>query len=73
MGYGRDWDTHTIKHCVWKMAYECSSPHNDGFTAFKVKKELLDLKFLIDDLLAECPTFIGEEEIHHQRLLDKLK
>ena len=55
------------------MAYECSSPYNDGFIAFEVKKELLEIKFLIDDLLADAPTFAGEEDIHHQRLINKLK
>lgn len=73
MGYRKDWDINAIKHSLWVMSAECSSSRNDGFTAFEVKKELLDLKFLIDDLLAECPTFVGEEEIHHQRLVDKLK
>lgn len=73
MGYRKDWDLHAIKHNLWLMAYECSNPSNDGFIAFGVKKELLDLKFLIDDLLEDCPTFVGEEDIHHQRLMDKLK
>ena len=73
MGYRKDWDTHAIKHSLWKMAYECSSPYNDGFVAFEVKKELLEIKFLVDDLLADAPTFAGEEDIHHQRLINKLK
>lgn len=73
MGYRKDWDTHAIKHSLWKMAYECSSPYNDGFTQFEVKKELLEIKFLVDDLLADTPTFAGEEDIHHQRLINKLK
>ncbi len=55
------------------MTYECSSPRNDGFTAFEVKKELLEIKFLLDDLLEDCPKFVGEEEVYHERLLKKLE
>lgn len=73
MGYRKDWDINAIKHWLWIMSHECSSPRNDGFTAFEVKKELLEIKFLLDDLLADCPTFSGEEEIHHERLVNKLK
>lgn len=73
MGYRKDWDLHAIRHQLWKMSHECSSPYNDGFTGFEIKKELLELKFLIDDLLEKTPTFDGEEEIYHQRMVDKLK
>lgn len=73
MGYRKDWDTNAIKHWLWRMSHECSSPYNDGFVAFEVKKELLEIKFLLDDLIADCPTFVGEDEIHHQRLINKLK
>lgn len=72
MGYRKDWDMNAIRHSLWAMAYECSSPRNDGFTAFEVKKDLLEIKFLIDDLLADCPKFAGEEEVLHERLLKKL-
>lgn len=73
MGYRKDWDMNAITHQLWCMAHECSSPYNDGFIAFDIKKDLLKIKFLVDDLLEKTPTFAGEEEIHHQRLLDKLK
>jgi hypothetical protein len=73
MGFKKDWDTNAIKHWLWSMTYECSSPRNDGFTAFEVKKELLEIKFLLDDLLEDCPKFVGEEEVYHERLLKKLE
>ncbi len=73
MGYRKDWDMNVLRHSLWVMAHECSSPRNDGFTAFEIKKELLELKFLIDDLLDNTPKFAGEEDIHHQRMIDKLK
>lgn len=73
MGFRRDWDTNVIKHWLWLMSHECSTPRNDGFTQFEIKKELLEIKFLVDDLLADCPKFVGEEDIYHDRLVKKLK
>ncbi len=73
MGYRKDWDMNVLRHSLWAMGHECSSPRNDGFTAFEIKKELLELKFLIDDMLDNAPKFAGEEDIYHQRMIDKLK
>lgn len=73
MGYRKDWDMNAIECQLWRMMHECSSPYNDGFTAFEVKKDLLKLKFLINDLLERTPKFAGEEELYHQRMVDKLK
>ena len=73
MGFRKDWDTNAIRTWLWRMGHECSSPRNDGFTQFEIKKELLEIKFLVNDLLANCPTFAGEEDIHHERLVNKLK
>lgn len=55
------------------IAYECRWPGNDGYSAFELKKKLMDVKFLLEDLLEACPTFVGEEEWLHERLMEKLK
>ena len=44
------------------MARESSSQHNDGFTAFEIKKDLYEIKFILDDVLKSSPTFAGEDE-----------
>jgi len=58
------------------MTYECRHPRNDGFTQFEIKKDLIEIEFLLKDLLETCPTFAGEEEwlqeCLDQRLLKKL-
>ena len=55
------------------IAYECSWPGNDGYTGFELKKKLMEVKFLVEDLIEKCPTFVGEEEWLHERLIEKLK
>ena len=58
---------------VRNCAGEACSAYNDGWIAMSCKKDLVELKWLIEDLLAECPTFVGEEEWEQQRLIELLK
>lgn len=37
------------------------------------KKDLVQLKWLIEDLLEDCPVFVGEEEWEQERLIELLK
>ena len=41
---------------------EMRSMYNDGFTQFEMKKDLYKLKWLLDQLMQDSPTFVGEEE-----------
>lgn len=54
-------------------AAEAKSPFNDGWTAMSAKKDLVQLKWLIEDLLEDCPVFVGEEEWEQARLIELLK
>jgi hypothetical protein len=54
------------------MARACSNPSNDGFTARGIKEDLTKIKFLLEDFLDTTPTFPGEEEWYHTRMLKKL-
>ncbi len=47
---------------VHALARECSSPYNDGFTAFDCKKDLYQIKFLVDQALNNSPNFSSLEE-----------
>ena len=47
---------------VHALARECSSPYNDGFTAFGCKKDLYQIKFLVDQALNDSPNFSSLEE-----------
>ena len=76
MGFKMSWSVSKIKGDLQMMSYECCHPRNDGFMQFEIKKNLMEVKFLLDDLLETCPTFYGEEEwlqecLEH-RLLQKL-
>ena len=62
MGLFKSWDVSDVSQQVYRMARECSSPYNDGYTAFEIKKDLYELKFVIDQALKKTPTFDGEEQ-----------
>lgn len=61
MGLKKNWDTLDIANQLSALSRECSSPYNDGFTAFEFKKDLYQIKFAIDHALKMAPNF-GEME-----------
>lgn len=77
MGMFKSWNVSEISQQIYRMARECSSPHNDGYTTFEVKKELYELKNVIDQALKNTPTFEGEKqwltEQEQKRIIKHLK
>ncbi len=61
MGFKKNWDVADIASQIHSLARECSSVYNDGFTSFECKKDLYQLKLIIDNALSEAPDF-GELE-----------
>jgi hypothetical protein len=61
MGFKKSWDIAEISIQIHSLARECASPYNDGFTSFECKKDLHQLKNIIDHALSESPDF-GEME-----------
>lgn len=57
MGFKKSWDVADISHQIHSLARECASPYNDGFTSFECKKDLYQLKYIIDQSLSRAPDF----------------
>jgi hypothetical protein len=62
MGFRKSWDECDIVQQIHAMARDCTSPYNTGFVAFEIKKDLYQIKEIIDQALQAAPTFSGEEE-----------
>jgi diphthamide biosynthesis methyltransferase len=78
MGFRKSWDAADISHQIHALARECSSPYNDGFTSFECKKDLYQLKYIIDRALREAPDFGDLEqtwltEQEQKRIIKHLK
>lgn len=53
----KDWDIAGIARQLHSLSRECSSTFNDGFTAFQLKKDLYQIKELVDRALQDAPDF----------------
>jgi len=66
MGFQKTWDKSGICNQLQQMSIELNSPYNDGWTSWMVKEELYLIKFELDRILENSPTFTGEEEFLKQ-------
>ena len=73
MSFIKRWDVDNIATQLHRMALEASDPRNDGWTASGCKKEMYQLKCLIDDIYQKLPVFQGEEEWEKERVAELLK
>jgi hypothetical protein len=77
MGHRKDWDMNAIRHQIWAMRHEATTPYNDGWMQFDIKQDLYRLKWQIDEALAACSSFAGENEwlheVEQERIINILK
>lgn len=57
----KSWSVDDIVRQINALSRECGSPYNDGFTSFECKKDLYQLKQIVDDALSRSPSF-GDSE-----------
>ena len=57
MGFKKSWDEADITRQIHAMARECASSYNTGFLTFEIKKDLYQLKEIIDQALQDSPNF----------------
>ncbi len=73
----KTWDVEDIIRQIRALGRECCNGHNDGFTAFGLKKDLYQIQLILENELKNSPTFVGEEEWLTQqqkkRIIDILK
>ncbi len=62
MGFKKPIELNDVTMQLLRAYGEVKSPYTDGFTAFYVKQDIYKVKWLIDEILKECPEFSGEEE-----------
>lgn len=62
MGFKKPIDYNSVHYQLYMAGVELKSPYNDGYTAFEIKKDLYALKWLINDIIKDSPTFSGEDE-----------
>ena len=72
MGFRKPMDYNSVSHQIYMSGVELNSPYNDGFTTFEIKKDLYKLKWMLDAIMKDAPTFSGEDEFlkeHEQKVM----
>jgi hypothetical protein len=62
MGFRKPMDYNQVHHQIYMSGVELHSSRNDGFTSFEIKKDLYKLKWMLEEIMKDSPTFAGEEE-----------
>jgi vancomycin permeability regulator SanA len=70
MGFRKPINYNEIQRQLTSAGVEVSSPFNDGYTSFYVKQDLYRVKWLVDSILEQSPSFAGEEEFIEEHKKD---
>ena len=62
MGHRKPMDYNQVSHQIYMSGVELHSMYNDGFTQFEIKKDLYKLKWMLEEIMKDSPTFAGEDE-----------
>ena len=62
MGFRKPLELNDIKMQLLKAHGEICSSYNDGWTSWGLKKELYEIKWLLDECMKRQPDFSGEQE-----------
>jgi hypothetical protein len=68
MSFRITWDTAKIISELHACTAQASSAYNDGFSAWGCKRDLLLVKYALDEMLEMCPDFSHEEEKFHEEI-----
>ena len=77
MGFRKPLEVNDVKMQLMKAHGEICSSYNDGWTSWELKKELYEIKWLLDECIKRQPTFSDEEEWleaqHKKQMWSELK
>jgi len=66
MGFRITWDADKIISDLRACTSQAVSTYNDGYSAWDCKKDLLRVKYALDEMLERCPTFSTVEDSFHE-------
>ena len=56
-----------------QLASAANDPHDTGFVTIQYKRQLVEMKWFLEDLIEDIGYFVGEEEWEQERLVQLLK
>ena len=62
MSFTRTWSVEQIVNQLHACGYAMNDPNMDGFTTWGCKQDLYRVKFILDEILENAPTYAPEVE-----------
>ncbi len=62
MSFTRTWSVEQIVNQLRSCGYAMGDPYMDGFTTWGCKQDLYRVKFILDEILENAPTYAPEAE-----------
>lgn len=68
----KNWSVTEVENQLRRMHGGAIDPYVTGYNNWPCKQDLYRVKFLVDQLLSECPTFTGEQEWLREQEAEKI-
>lgn len=68
----RRWNVREVENQLHQMHYGATDAKMTGWNNWPCKQDLYRVKFLVDELLEKCPTFVGEDEWLREQEAEKI-
>ena len=68
----KNWNVREIERQLYQMHAGAVDPYLTGWNNWPCKQDLYRVKFLVDQLLEECPSFTYEEEWLREQEAEKI-
>ena len=65
------WSVEEIANQLRSCGYAMNDPNMDGFTTWGCKQDLYRIKFILDEIIENAPTYSGEQEWLEERAKEK--
>lgn len=72
MGFRKPMDYNSVHDQICRSGAELRSRRHDGYTTWEIKKDLCQLKFLLEEILADSPTYSGEQQFLEEHSKKKM-
>ena len=67
----KHWNVENVVNQLRSCSYAMSDPGMDGFVTWGCKQDLYNIKFILDDIIENAPTYAGEQEWLEERAKEK--
>ena len=68
----QDWNKADICNTIRKITFAANDNYMDGFVTWGCKKDLYEILWFVEDEIAKCSTYAGEEEFIKKREQHKI-